>query len=394
MDMGKLRAWWFARQGLDGSGRGQNAPQVLQRAGWARSVGGANPYLTLLARAGIGREEADRAAAELQIHELPSVRGCTYVLPASDFSLGLRLARGDGDPADVGVAKRHLGLTEAEFFRLQDRVLQAMGSVPLDPKEIKEAAGDAVRSLGDEGKKRGMTTTLPLALGVLQTAGLIRRIPVEGRLDQQRYKYVRWDPPPGPEMTLAEAQRGFAQRYFEWLGVGSKSAFRAVAGLGVKAADAILSELGLENVDGGDDWVATPAVRAEFDAFTPPKQAQYALVSNLDPISHLNWGIKSLVDEADHGRSAFGPKGLMNLGGLTDLENHAILDRGRLAGLWEYDPEPGKIVFIAFEKPNDGLLDAVARTERYIQESLGDMRSFSLDSPESRKPRIAALRAG
>ena len=41
-----------------------------------------------------------------------------------------------------------------------------------------------------------LTTTLPLALGKLQAMGEIRRVPVNGRLDQQRYKYSAWRPNP------------------------------------------------------------------------------------------------------------------------------------------------------------------------------------------------------
>jgi hypothetical protein len=45
-----VRAWWAARQGLDGTSRGDSAAAVLERSGWARSVGGSGPYLTLHAR--------------------------------------------------------------------------------------------------------------------------------------------------------------------------------------------------------------------------------------------------------------------------------------------------------------------------------------------------------
>jgi hypothetical protein len=38
------------------------------------------------------------------------------------------------------------------------------------------------------------------------------------------------------------------------------------------------------------------------------------------------------------------------------------------------------------------MKEAVAKTETYIREQLGDARSFSLDSPKSRAPRIVALR--
>jgi len=41
----------------------------------------------------------------------------------------------------------------------------------------------------------------------------------------------------------------------------------------------------------------------------------------------------------------------------------------------------------------DPALDrAVAETQAYVRDQLGDARSFSLDSPKSRAPRIAALR--
>ena len=74
-----LRAWWSHRQGLDGQLVGASPATILERSGWARSVGGVGPYLTLHARAGISREAADDAVANLDIHELPAARGCTYV---------------------------------------------------------------------------------------------------------------------------------------------------------------------------------------------------------------------------------------------------------------------------------------------------------------------------
>src|SRR5437870_4432680 len=133
----KLRAWWWHRQGLDGSLRGSKPAAVLSRAGWSRSVGGVGPYLTLFARAGIGREAADRAAAKLDIHELPSARGCTYVLPASDFSLGLAVGAGFGD-GEIKLALK-LGVTEKEITKLCDAVLRALANGPLDPDGIPAA---------------------------------------------------------------------------------------------------------------------------------------------------------------------------------------------------------------------------------------------------------------
>src|SRR5688572_26383656 len=98
MDAARLRAWWFRKQGLDGSLVGATPEATLDRAGWARSVGGANPYLTLFSRAGTPRSEIDQAVADLRMHELPSARGCTYVVPDSDFALALKVVQRTGDP--------------------------------------------------------------------------------------------------------------------------------------------------------------------------------------------------------------------------------------------------------------------------------------------------------
>ena len=88
----------------------------------------------------------------------------------------------------------------------------------------------------------------------------------------------------------------------------------------------------------------------------------------------------------------FGDKGLQPLGLLSDLPSHAIVDRGRVVGLWEYDPSTESIVWSAFVEKDKALSDAVARMQTYVRDELGDARSFSLDSPKSRAPRIEALR--
>jgi hypothetical protein len=48
----KLRAWWSHRQALDGRLACEAPAAVLEQTGWARSVGGVGPYITLFARAG------------------------------------------------------------------------------------------------------------------------------------------------------------------------------------------------------------------------------------------------------------------------------------------------------------------------------------------------------
>ena len=354
MDETKLRAWRWHRQGLDGSLAGQTAQEVLARAGWARSIGGAAPYLTLFARARIARATVDDALAKLEIQEMPCARGCTYVVPAPDFPLAL--AAGIPFADDELKVARKLGVTDAEIANLRAAVVTALGAGPLDPDSLRKAVADAARLLGPEGAKKGITTTLPVALGLLQSAGEIRRIPLNGRIDQQRYRYAAWKCP--VHGTFAD----LARRFFSWIGAATATDFQGFAGLGVKAAKAALDPLRL--VDLGTGLLALPEDHEAFLKFQVPKRPQYALVSSLD-----------------------------SFGFWRPVEGHTILDRGQAIGRWEFDAATGTIVWALSESRSDNALEkAVRETEAFVREDLGDARSFSLDSPKSRAPRIEALR--
>jgi Winged helix DNA-binding domain len=392
MNIATLRAWWARRQGLDGSLEAATPAQVLERSGWARSVAGVGPYLTLFSRAGIGRQRADRAVAELEIYELPSARGCTYVVPAADFALALRLGREAGGGEMKTAAK--LGVTEKEIDKLCDAVLRSLGNGPLDPDAIREATGKASRSLGAEGVKKGLSTTLPVALGKLQVEGKIRRVPTNGRLDQQRYRYALWKPNPlaQEKRSFDEACTDMARRYFRWIGPATLAEFRCFLVLGVKASWAAVEPLGLVPLEAGGDRLMFPDDREALLSFKPPKEPRYALVSSLDALVLLRRDHRSLLDDKDAARKVMSEKAMEPLGGLSDLPSHAILDRGRLVGLWEYDPGTQSIVWAAFGGRDEALVAAVERTEAYVRDELGDARSFSLDSPKSRAPRIEALR--
>ncbi len=389
MDMTTLRAWWWHRQGLDGSLDGADPGTVLKATGWARSVGGSNPYLTLHARAGTSRAEADAAAAALDIHELPSARGCTYVLPSDHFALGLQVGR-SAPEADLKTLEK-LGVTRSEIEKLCAEVLSTLDSgKPRDPAQLKTELGDAVRSLGEAGRKRGQATTLPAALGLLQAAGEIRRVPVTGRLDQQRYSYVRWHPP-ASNLTDSEARTELARLYFDWTGPASLAHFRWFSALSAANAKAAVAELGL--VDVGDGLLASAKHARELAAFAEPKKPRYALLAGIDALLLLRRDVPSLIDAADAATPVPGERTQASL--VIDLPDHAIVDRGRLVGLWQYDPEAGTVISWLFRAgaPDKALREAIARTEAFVRDDLGDARSFSLDSPKSRAPRLAALSA-
>jgi DNA glycosylase AlkZ-like len=239
-----------------------------------------------------------------------------------------------------------------------------------------------------------MTTTLPIALGKLQSAGKIRRVPVNGRLDQQRYAYASWSPSPFEKFKLKsdEAYIELARLFFRWIGPASIKEFQWFSGLGVAAANAALKPLKLVPIENGSDLLIHSDEADEFHSFRAPKNPQYALVSCLDGLLLLRRNLSHLLDEKDGKRQVMVDKSLKNLIGLQDLPSNAIVDRGRIIGLWEFDALKQEIVWNSFVAADKKLKDVVAVTEKFICEQLGDARSFSLDSPESRKTRIEALR--
>lgn len=383
-----LRAWAWHRQGLDGSLAGKTSEEVLDHAGWARSVGGANPYLTLFARAGIRREQVDRDVVELRIHELPTARGCTYVLGRNDFAWGLQVGR-DAAVAPFKVLAR-LGVERGEITLLEEQVLHTLmeSSDPMDPKQLKDELGESVRSLGEEGKKKGAATTLPTALGLLQADGRIRRVPVNGRLDQQRYAYTSWALPPSP-LNDDAARARLMERYLRWTGGATFKQSQWFTGFTVaqsKAALAAVAAVEVTTEAGESLWMLPDDVEL-LSAFKAPQEEQIQLLAGTDSLVLLRRNSADMLADEDRGRKVLDT----TLALQADLSDHPILDRGRIIGLWQYDPGNERIATWTFDKPTAAVAQRIAEVESWIREDLGDFRSFSLDSPASRQRRIDAL---
>lgn len=394
MEMTRLRAWWAYRQGLPRRLDGESPAEVLRRTGWARTVGGSNEYLTLYARAGIDRTAVERAVAELEIGELPSARGCVYLLPADDFAIGL--TTGSTAPrSELTAAINHLGVTEAEIDKLGAAVLAATSeaNVPLTPQDLRTRLGDEVRSLGEPGRKRGASTTLPLTLGLLQSAGELRRVSIDGRLDHQRYGYRRWAPSPlaGGTPDPDDVAIELARRYFDWAGPATLGHFRWFTGLSATVAKGAIAAVDLVEVD--PSGLLLPASLAdEFADFSAPAEPEYSLVGWIDGIHLLHRDLGRLLDPADADRpNPIDPK--QRLGELKDPPCQLIIDRGRIVGLWEFNPVAERIAYRTFVDEDEALRSAIDDTERFIVDQLGDAKGSILDSPKSRSAAITALAA-
>lgn len=357
-------------------------------------MGGGSPYLALFARGGFSRAAVDAALAAREIHELPSARRCTYVVPASDYPLALRAAQGRGEDPEIAGAKKHLGVTDRELDALSTRMLDALDREALDPAALRERLGDAVRSLGEAGKKRGVTTTLPLVLGRLQVRGEIRRVPTNGRLDQQRYRYERWSPSPLAGVTLDDATVAIelARRFFGWAAPATVAHFVTWSGLTVKAAKEAVAALGLVSVGGEPErWISRDE-RDAMAAMDPKGGGEVRLVGSLDNLLHLRRNAEDLIDPTHCDLPVWGERGEASLGGLGDAAHHLVVADGRLVGFWEFTPDPPTLTHACFARAPRSLREALDRTLAMVRDELGDLRSFSLDSPEGRAPRVAALR--
>ena len=201
------------------------------------------------------------------------------------------------------------------------------------------------------------------------------------------------NPRAGSALSADSANAAIAGHYFRWIGPATMKEFQWFSGLGVKAAKDAVTALQLQPIAAGSDSVLPANDLDAFRSFKLPLKPQYALVSSLDTISAARRNVVDLLDAADAEKDVVSDAAVMKIGRLSDLPSHAILDRGRLIGLWEFDTETASIVYALFGgKPDPALRAKITETEAFVRDQLGDARSFSLDSPKSRMPRIAALR--
>src|SRR5262249_29401042 len=148
-----------------------------------------------------------------------------------------------------------------------------------------------------------------------------------------------------PEEVFSE----LARRYFHWAGPARLGDFQSFSGLGVKAAKAAVAPLNLV----GEDRLLLPEDCDSFEAVQVPKKAQFALVSSIDAIGLAVSSFKGLLAREDQDRK--------EVQGLEETSGNAIVDRGRLVGLWLYDPGTESIVWTSFVSLAPALKEAVKR---------------------------------
>ena len=276
-----------------------------------------------------------------EIHELPTARGCTYVVPATDFAWGLQVGRGAAE-AEVKVLGR-LGIERDE-----DRTVGRVGAgnpaaVQRQPHNNRWTLASLRKSWaespqhGRSGQEEGLKHDAARRFGIV--AGRRAHPPCAGQ------RAV------GPATLLvcgvgvagnrpATKQCGHVvERFLGWTGgatLGQVRWFTAFTVAQSKKALAGIGAVGMKTA--GDDvlWMMPEDVSL-MATFEVPTDEDVQLLAGSDSLVLLRRNSSDLFDE----------KGKASVQGMTgsalaaDLSDHPIVDRGRIIGLWQYDRRTG-----------------------------------------------------
>jgi hypothetical protein len=401
LTLAEARRVWAWRQGLGA------APPAAD--GWLRAIGGVDPYLSLWARdPSLTRAAVDASVAAGELRVVPGIRGCMWVVPRAEVGLALGLGDADNRKRMLREAAA-LGVDAAELSGLGLAIVAALGAGPLSNDALRAALPDgAVRSLGEAGKKKGLGTTLPTALRLLEGAGQVVRLQAGGGIDANRYLWALPAALPGPatppDTDVDAMSRALAERYFRWAGPATVSELVDFSGFGKRAASAATEALALVPVavDGLDEPALYPEdALADLDRALAAPQGTVHLLPAQDNLMALRTKPSLLADTAHHAIE------LPSMGSVTRTTTvaesrwwnmHPLVVDGRFAGVWEWDMDAEEVVYAAFSPLSEAAHAAAAARAAslavFIRDSLGGVvRSNALDSDARQRARLAWVRA-
>ena len=335
---------WFDRQFPPGK---LTVPDVIRRTGWLHTAGGTGPYLSLRARIpNVTRQHIDDLVyRKLEVLELPCVRESTMLVPPEDAAVALAAGR-----RAMMTRLKKLSVDAEQVDALAERIVKTLGDGTRSADQLRsEIPPKLITDLGEAGKKLGFTSTLPVALRLLQAQGRVIRLGEEMRLDAKRYFYRRWPASLRLEDEPDDLDGELAKRFLNWAAPATVDDFAFFAGIGKTAAKKALS------VGQAILPVRSPAKGVML---LPFRDNYFEL--------HRDW------DE------------------VARRHNTIVLD-GELRGIWEYDPDAEKIVWRTFQKTR-GVEAAVAGTETFIREELGDHQFYAFDHGKTREVRLASVK--
>lgn len=406
-DPDEVRLIRLAAQGM-ARAPGTQVARLVAQHGYVRTLGGCDAYLALRARQRtLRRVELDHALDRGDVQIVPAARGCIYLVPRADVAVCLRVA--DLLSATrTGREQAKAGIEPGETERVGEIVFTALKKGgPMTTDALRKALpADAVRSLGERGKKIGISSPLPGALRWLEFAGRIERKPEGGRADTERYLWRTTAVNPFADADLpdapAELHGMLLERFLAHAGIATLAQFAAWSGLSQRDAKAALPHADLLPVRmrGSDDELqATPAVEkllAQRDAV----EHAAAFLPFEDNLVHLYGGPAHLVDDEfldlllPSWNNADKPT---RLGDARYLSLRGLLANGRLCGFWEYDPDARLAIPRCFRKPGRAAQLAIeelsASVTSFLREEIGHGHSFMLDSDAELRQRLRQLQA-
>lgn len=392
LTLAQARRAWVAHQ------HGGSFTQVP--GGWLRALGGVDPYLALRARdPGLTRPALDGALAAGTVRVVPGVRGCIWLSRAQDVPLALRVAAAH-DHRRIVRELDGLGVGPSQRAALMDAALAAIGDGALTPREIAaQVAADLNPSLGEAGKKKGLSTPLPSALRLLELAGRIERIAPSLATNRYAWRAAASDPfglGPDPGGDAKAQATALARHYLRHAAPADLDAFREWSNLGKRAAEQALQAVGAVPVTvAGEPAFALPE---QLEGLTHAPPSGILLIPGLDNLCSMQRPAR-LADGAHHGVPL--PKmmgrGTMPLGEVRWLHNRPILEDGVWIGLWGYDLDARRVITGYFAAPDAARRAAVDRAAEaltaFIRDELADdVRSYDIDSEAKIRARDALVR--
>lgn len=388
LQLAQARAIWHLRQGLAAPAA---APidAILAATSWPRTLGGIDVYLSTRARVDrLRRADLDAAVERREVQVVPAIRGCIYLVPRQHAALCLRVAEDQWRPRTEREIQK-AGTTWAEIDEVAAAARQALAQGALTPDGLRRALpAGSIRSLGEAGKKVGISSPLPLALRVLEFAGQIERTLPGGHLDSERYEWRLAAAPATPApvpATAAERARLLAEIFFAGAAPATVKDFAGWAGLSQRDAQQAVHDLPLQpvKVPGYSDQ----ALAFAEDLKAVPASQTIAFLPFEDNYLTIHGGLCELTDPAYHDRllPVWGGGGRTSpLAGSKQIPLRPILLGPEVVGFWEYDPDAQRVVYALFAKSAAAvsMAQAAESLTAFLRDELHHGRSFSLDTDD------------
>ena len=375
--------------------------EVVEQAGPIRTLGGVDVYLAIRARIpDFKRDQLDQAVEQRMVQVIPAARGCIYLVAKPDvpcalrFAAQLRASRDDREFKKAGIQEGEL----EQLGRVIVRTLQEQGHLSTTQLR-KQLPEGCFRSLGDVGKKLGISSTLSPALRLLEFEGQIERFLKGQRLDSEKYLWDVTNLDQSSSLTdfsePAARNRRLAEIYFRAAGLGTLKMFATWSGLNQRDSKAAIAELNLQTFQLESEDVALLG----FDGIEPASIEGVSFLPFEDNLIALQAGPQRLVDPRhyDVPVPVWGRTRQATLGQALHSTLRSIIASNQIAGFWEYDPQGRRVETFCFAD----LTSQLEQEVRHSAEQLGNFinielehgRSFSIDTDKALSERVRFIRS-